>query len=321
MKQRRKPSQASEPAGDVLRHLAEALRTQGRRYRKRLKRCEEQFSEAAVHETRVEARRLLATIELLGAFLPERKLQKARDVLKQHLDTSDPLRDTQMQLIYVGRMTRVFPAARAFREWLLKREARLTRKTRKAIKHVKTKRLTRRLAVFEAEVRHRRKRTTRALVFATMLRAMDRAFARVARLCRGVAAADTETIHRTRIAFKRFRYMTDALAPLLPTVTNQHRHAMRGYQSMMGDIQDVEVMLRTLNKFLRRNEMNPAAATRLRNELLRRRQWLIQVYVNAAGKLRQFWPPPGLAAPASRRRVAGLVERSARRRAASAPST
>lgn len=298
MSQKTSPATLAAPRADVLKHLADSLRTQCQRYRKRLKRCQENFSEEAIHDSRVEARRLLATVELLGAFLSDRELQKARRVLKQQLDTFDPLRDTQVQLVYVGRMTRAFPAARGFREWLLKREARFTREARKTVKHIHTKRLTRRLAAFEEEIRHRRKHTTHDLAFAAVQRAMDRAFAQVARLCQRVAAADTETIHRTRIAFKRFRYMVEALSPLLSVVTDQHRRAMRGYQSMMGDIQDVEVMLAALDKFLRKQEVNSAAAGRLRNELLRRRQWLIQVYLTAAGKLRLFWPPPDLGAVA-----------------------
>ena len=96
---------------------------------------------------------------------------------------------------------------------------------------------------------------------------------------------------------------------------------MRGYQSMMGDIQDVEVMRAALDKFLRRKKIKTAAAGCLRNELLRRRQWLIQVYLNAAGRLRQFWPPPGLGTPASRWRVAGLVKQETGRRDAGAPGT
>ena len=291
------------PAGDVLRHLADSLHTQGRRYRKRLQQCQEKFSEEAVHETRVAARRLLATIELLGAFLPHRKLEKARDVLKQHLDTFDPLRDTQVQLVYVGRMTRAFPAARAFRDWLHKRENRFTRDARQAIKGFKTKRFARRLAAFEAEICQRRKDTSRGRADAAVLRVVTRACARVARLSRGVAAADTATIHRARIAFKRYRYMTEALAPLLPAITEQHRQALRGYQSMMGDIQDLEVMLAALDKFLHRKEINTAAAGRLRNELLRRRQWLIQVYLNATAEMPLLWPPPGQRAQAARRQV------------------
>ena len=301
MRQKTSPTALTARRADVLEHLADSLHTQSRRYRKRLNRCQVDFSGESIHDARVEARRLLATIELLGAFLPERELQKARRVLKQQLDTFDPLRDTQVQLVYVGRMTRAFPAARGFREWLLKRETRLTRETRKATKRIKTKRLTRRLAAFEAAIRHRRKHATRDLAVAAVQRAMDRAFARVARLGQRVTAANPKTIHRTRIAFKRFRYMVEALAPLLPAVTDQHRRALRGYQSMMGDIQDVAVLLAALDKFLRKQESNTAAAGRLRNELLRRRQWLIQVYVNAADKLRRFWPPPGHAAVAGRK--------------------
>ena len=125
---------------------------------------------------------------------------------------------------------------------------------------------------------------------------MSQAFARVARLCRHVRAGDTKTIHRTRIAFKRFRYMVEALAPLLPAVTPDHRRAMRGYQCMMGDIQDMEVLLAALDKFVQKEGVDAGSARRLKKELVRWRQLLIQIYLNAAGRLRRFWPPPGLRA-------------------------
>jgi CHAD domain-containing protein len=275
---------------DVLKHLADSLQARWRRYRRRLKRCQDRFSEEAVHDSRVETRRLLATVELLGAFIPEDNLRKARRTLKRHLDTFDQLRDTQVQLAYVEQLTKAFPAARAFRDWLRKRESTFMRKTRKAIKRVKIKRLGRRIARFEEQLRRQRKRTPRPRAFAAALRGMNQAFARVAGLCERVVAADTATIHRTRIAFKRFRYMVEALSPLLPAVNDEHRHAMRGYQSMMGDIQDVEVLLDALDEFTRGRRVGAGAARQLRGELIRRRQWLIRVFMNAAGKLRDFWP-------------------------------
>ena len=164
-----------------------------------------------MHDSRVETRRLLSTLELLGAFVPEHDIRKARRALKRHLDTFDQLRDTQVQLTYVGRMTGTVPAARTFHGWLRMRKARFTRETRKAVKHIQTKRLGRRIAAFEKEIRRRRKQITREQAFAMVQRAMNQAFARVARLCRRVQTGDTRTIHRTRIAFKRFRYMVEAL--------------------------------------------------------------------------------------------------------------
>ncbi len=287
----------------VLQHLGDSLNTQWRRYRKRLRRCQEQFSKDAVHDVRVETRRLLSTIELLGAFIPERDIQKVRRALKHHLDTFDQLRDTQVQLGYVGRMAGAFPDAHAFYDWLRKREARFTRETRKAVKHIKTKRPGQCLAAFEKEIRRQRKLITRERAFAIVLRDINRAFAQVAHRCRLVRADDTRTIHRTRIAFKRFRYMVEALSPLLPVVTEDHRRALRGYQCMMGDIQDMEVLLAALDKFVQKEEVNTASARRLKKELVRWRRMLIQIYLNAAGRLQRFWPPPGLRQPVQKRKI------------------
>jgi CHAD domain-containing protein len=280
---------------DVLGHLAHSLHSGWKRYCKRLRRCQKSFSEEAVHQSRVETRRLISTVELLGAFIPERKIKKARRALKEHLDTFDELRDTQVQLDYVRRLKHTFSAARAFRDWLKKREARFTRQTRKSVKRIKNRRTGRRIAAFEKEISRLKKCRSRAAAYNTVLNEMSQTFARVARLCRRVEAGDTETIHRTRVAFKRFRYMVEGLSPLLPAVTHEHRRAMHGYQSMMGDIQDVEVLIAALEKFLAKHRVDVKPARGLREELLRRRRWLVRVYLNAADRLRQFWPPPGLA--------------------------
>ena len=288
---------------DVLKHLGDSLNTQWRRYRKRLKRCQKRFSNNAVHDVRVETRRLLSTIELLGAFIPEPDIKKVRRALKRHLDNFDQLRDTQVQLGYVGRMAGTFPDAQEFYDWLRDRKTRFTRTTRKAVKRIQTKRLGRCLAAFEKEIRLQRKRISREQAFAIVQRAINQAFARVAHRCRHVRADDTTTIHRTRIAFKHFRYMVEALAPLLPAVTEDHRRAMRGYQCMMGDIQDMEVLLAALDKFVQKEAVNAASARRLKKELVRWRQMLIQIYLNAAGRLRRFWPPPGLRQPTQKRKI------------------
>jgi CHAD domain-containing protein len=295
MKQGRHPTVSHSGAPDVLKHLAESFDTGWKRYRKRLKRCQAGFSEDAVHQSRVQTRRLLSTVELLGAFIPEDKIKKVRVALKKHLDTFDKLRDTQVQLVYVGHMLQKFPAARGFRDWLLKREKRFTREAQKAIRQIKPKRTGRRIASFEKQICRLRKRTTPKVAFRRVEISMSRAFARVAHFCRHVQAKDSNTIHRTRIAFKRFRYMVEGLSPLLPAVTDEHRRAMHGYQSMMGDIQDVEVLIAAMEKFIRRGSVGNKSSQALLAELQHRRKWLIRVYLNAAGKLRQFWPVQKLA--------------------------
>ena len=53
-----------------------------------------------------------------------------------------------------------------------------------------------------------------------------------------------------------------------------------------------KVLLAALDKFARSEGVDIAAARRLKKELLRWRQMLVQVYLNAADRLRRFWPPP-----------------------------
>ena len=66
------------------------------------------------------------------------------------------------------------------------------------------------------------------------------------------------------MAFKKFRYMVEALAEHLPGATQGRLAAMHHYQTMMGDIQDAEVLLAALDKFLRKQEIKPEAARRFR---------------------------------------------------------
>ena len=279
--------------GNSLNDLARSLKQQWKRYRKELKRCQRRCSARAIHAFRVETRRLLSTLELLGGFLPARRVEKAQRLLKRHLDVFDDLRDTQVQLAAVGRMRRAFPAARPFQACLREREERFTRQTRKDIRKVRTGRLGKLIAACRGEVEEQLRKSAPRKALAALLRSAERAFRRTRQLRTRIDARDTWTIHRTRVAFKKFRYMVEALARHLPGVTGERLAAMRHYQTMMGEIQDAEVLLAALDRFLRRQEIKPEAACRFRAELLRRRQRLILVFLKAADQLLEYWPLPG----------------------------
>ncbi len=291
-------AQPELPPG-TLRFLATSLKQQWKRYRKGLKRCQERFSEDAVHESRVETRRLLAILGLLNPFLARGRFQKVETLLKEHLDTFDDLRDTQVQLAAVGKMLRAYPAAAPFYEHLAKRLDRFTRQTRKTVKRIKTKRLAKLIVTCREDVKCWRADTGANEANAMLLDCINHAFARTIQLRRRIDPKDTDTIHRTRVSFKRLRYMIETLADHLPNANDKLLDAMHHYQTMMGEIQDAEVLRRCLDRFLDRESMLASAARRLRRELHARAEFLIQVYLDAADQLLDFWPQP---APRSVRR-------------------
>ncbi len=283
-----------------LGQLKKSLKRRWKCYRKQLKRCQKKLTEEAIHDSRVEARRLLSTLELLGGFLAPGRVRKVERALKRHLDTFDDLRDTQVQLPVIRKMQVTFPAARPFCAFLCKREERLAKCTRLAIEKVRTRRLDKLLRDSLQEVETRRKRCPAQERAARLLRCVDRAFERTDQLRARIDPSDTRTIHCTRVAFKKFRYMVETLMDLLPAPDRKLCTAMHDYQTLMGDIQDAEMLRSALEKFLRKHTPAPQPVRHLREELALRRQRLIDTYMSAMGRMREFWPLEGPARPAKR---------------------
>jgi len=274
--------------GSVLRLLQEPWK----RYRKGLKRCRRKCSPAAIHDFRIQIRRLLSSLELLGGLLPPRRVEKLHRVLKRRLDLFDDLRDTQVQLQTLTRMRHAFPVARMLRSALLEREERFTRRVRKQLKQIDAGRVRELIGECRERLEKRLEELSPRKLSATLLRPVERGFRRASRLRARIRAEDAQTIHHTRVAFKHFRYMVEALAKAVPCATEEHLAALHRYQTMMGNIQDSVVLLGALDEFLRKQPVISEAMRRFRQQLLRRRQRLIHVYLRAADELSTFWPLP-----------------------------
>ena len=278
---------------DVLREeLLDALRDRWRVYRKALKRCRKHPSEEAVHLLRVQTRRLLSALELLGSFVTHSHVQKARRQLKRRMKDYSELRDTHVQLLSVDAMLREFPELKPLYRKLLRREKRLIKPAVKHARRSKCGKLRRAVkrtrkhlkAAFDAPSVRCRPRERIGYVLETT-------FDHVAQLRAAIDPRDVTTIHRTRIAFKRFRYMMELLQPMLPGVTRLQLTAMGHYQTMMGDIQDLGVMIASLDNMARKSKVKAASLARVRRTLIQRHRLLVQNYCEEdADQLFHFWP-------------------------------
>jgi CHAD domain-containing protein len=244
-----------------------------------------------VHDLRVEARRLLSLLDLLARFLAPTRREKAHRVLKEHLDSFDELRDTHVQLPAARKFREQFAAAGKFYRFLKKREARLTCSTCKRIRKLRTGRLSKAIRAARQDVESWMDRAGSRRPDALLLSAVNHAFARTNALREQIDPADTHSIHCTRIAFKKFRYVLEALAEDWPCVSKELLLSLRRYQTLMGDVQDAEVLLRAFKKFLRKHTTESRSAVRFEHELQKRRQDLIDKYMTSADQLLQFWPP------------------------------
>lgn len=270
--------------------LAERVKLERRCYRKQLKRCRRKFSEHAVHDLRIETRRLLALLDLLRALHLPGPIRKVRKIFKQQLDAFDGLRDTQVQLSLLRPLMRQFPEGRELKKRLCRHERRLSNELRAGVHATKSGRLERRLKSVEKQLRAAADELPPEAVRLAILAEVRAAFERVVALRGRIQQNRPATIHRTRVAFKRFRYLCELLRPALPELNDEKLARMHDYQTMMGDIQDAKVLLASMRRAITDREINVLAVGPLQRELRRRQRKLVDGYLAVADRLSDFEP-------------------------------
>jgi CHAD domain-containing protein len=280
---------------DLSTHLERTLEERWRRYRKAFARCGEKFSEDSVHQLRVETRRLLALLDLLDSLIDRDELRLIRRAVKKFFRRFTRLRDTQVQIQFVDKHRRRFPEIGPFAKALARWENRLIRKLDRQIHRAGWKELKQLVAPLREVLAPSLAATARRIHGQNLVtKHASKAFHRVVALRRRIRPDRPLTIHRTRVAFKRFRYLLELLQPLLPGVSLRGLQEMHDYQTLMGEIQDLEVLQEALDRFAKGDPDTLQKLTRFRQEIERQHVARIAHYLKAADQLLRFWPvkPP-----------------------------
>ena len=279
--------------------LGRAFRERCCRYRKAFKRCQRDFSENSVHELRVETRRMLALGTLLSAMWRDDRLAEIERCLKRLFKRFSRLRDTHVELMFVEEAQERFPELAGFHKALAKREVRLTGQVEASVDQFPLRRLQKLVRGVRKNHQSRGKHaSSHHDDWSRLCRHLDDTFKRVTELRREIDPQDSVTIHRVRVAFKKFRYLVELLQSMLPGITTHQIEAMHEYQSMMGEIQDVETLQGALDEYVSKKKSRQGKHLHFRDYLRKRRTALVRSYLQKANHLDSFWPPR----PARKRR-------------------
>ena len=253
------------------------------KYKTERRLCRDQFSNEAVRGLRIATRRMLALVQLLRTLNLGPNLQKLRCTFKEQLDSFDSLRDTQVVLAEISGTVQEISALLPFQEYLQKREKRLLRSVKKIFKQIKpgdtTRRIVRRSEIFEDRAIEK--------IPVRILQAVDEAFLITEQRLGWVSSADAATIHSVRLAFKKFRYLVEMIHPTLENFPQENLERMKNYQGVMGRIQDIEILLRSLADFASSTSaFDPKPALRFYEQC---HADAISVYMEEMGTLNNFW--------------------------------
>jgi CHAD domain-containing protein len=257
-----------------------------KKYRAQYKTCRMEFSEEAVHDLRVNARRMLAMLDIARDLAPHSRIQKARKDLKDMINELDELRDVQVMLVEISENLEFLPELKAFQKSLKKREAKLLRSAYKHIKQNGLSELSKRIKKTHESLVDLEKDET--LFTARLLEVTDNAYALAGQAYGQIDSAQPSTIHSLRIAFRKFRYLVEITYPYVENYPAENFERMHHYQDMMGNIQDAQVFL---NSFLEYVEEH---AKDLKKENViefyaRKLNTLIADFMKNKGELSVFW--------------------------------
>jgi CHAD domain-containing protein len=252
----------------------------------RLKVCRDDFSEAAVHDLRVAARRLIAFVEVAQLLNGSDRPSRMRRQLKELIDGFDDLRDIQAMQACLDDHAREEPSLVTLRERLLAQEQELLRGARRATRAFDAQQLKARLKRLRTQVAGSLEAPAAGF---DPLASVDDAFALVARRDAEARPEDTASIHRVRLAFKKFRYRFEIVQPALPGIPADYPARLHTYQTIIGRVQDAETFLALARECAELDpSFDPAPAlgfyTRLRVEAID--DWLANRSALAA-----FWRP------------------------------
>jgi CHAD domain-containing protein len=265
--------------------LLVSMEERWKKYRVQLKACRSEFSEEAVHDLRIAARRLLALLDIVRALDPLPRVQKARKALKNQLDSLDDLRDIQVMLVDAVETIEALPQLKPFLEQLRKREKLYLRNARKQIRTSHPSELSRRIEKIHAMLE---KYSYDQAFNARLLGVVDQAFLSAVLAYNQIDASQPATIHSLRIAFKKYRYMVEIVHTISPGYPESHLKRMHEYQSKMGVIQDMDVLLSTLADYAE-SEDSSFDLEPVRRYYEQRRAELIAAYLDDKSELNVFW--------------------------------
>jgi CHAD domain-containing protein len=275
--------------------IVAALDRRWRRFLVELRRNRRRKTERGIHDLRVAIRRLIAVLDLASLMVPGAVRPRLLKSLASALRSFSPLRDLHVQILGLSSLRRQFSAATSLVAVLRVRERLLVKDAGRRIARVDTVALGQEIAGVQAEIIAASGDDASAAAMKTVLLGYAaRRFLRVHERHRRLSAANLRSIHRMRVAFKRYRYTVEVLQPILPGVTKQVLEDMNAFQDLMGAIQDIEVLAEVTNAG--RAASGPVRGTSamlLRQHLALKRRELVDVFLPQANTFLDFWPGIG----------------------------
>src|SRR5208282_1534139 len=275
----------------VLGFITRALEQKWAQYESALKQFQTRPTRTTVHDLRVAIRRLTAILDLIHKFIPQSNVNAAQERLKDQVSGLSDLRDIQVQISTIRKISKDFPELKKFYKSLLDDEERYLKQSKEVTTPAFVNPLDSAIGRIKVSLNARRGSLAPDKAQNVVEETVNNVFELVAKRLKGLNRGEYATIHRVRLAFKPFRYLLETFYPLLPAVeVKQVRNAL-WLARVMGEIQDFDVLMKNLVEYKWENADQRKAMMEIWQETEARKNETTRRFLNSLGKFSELLKP------------------------------
>lgn len=272
---------------DITDYLQKALDDSFVIYSSNISSNQDSLTFANVHDLRVSIRRFSSFLNFIDNFYGSHYITLLIVQIKKQLKLFSRLRDTHVMLDRIIDLRRVYTPLDHFLYELLARE-----QSQKNVINNNNDLLN--IEDLDSWVYFlKQDMSTIPLInrpsLQNSIELVDRSYGKVLSSISNIKKENSNTIHRVRIRFKEFRYLLEHLNPLL-SISEENFKSMKSFQTFLGDIQDLAVIINELESFNEIQKELPKtdlfdAISFLRGELSKS----TELFLENTGLVYEFW--------------------------------
>jgi CHAD domain-containing protein len=228
--------------------LGSALDKLWKEFSEAWRKAKDQGSEKSIHDLRVRTRRLISTLEISRALSRRPEIAKLQRQFKKVLKTTGDLRDLQVQLENTSQMRKT-DLLEDFRRSLKRRESRAIDEIQSDLKGGLKRRLTDGFKDIRPDLQRAGERLGNGGIQERLERLLKLRRDEFLKARRRFDPANEETLHEMRIALKKLRYTVEAAQPVLGTRAGKRADEMHGFQQLLGNTRDVQLLHAKLERW------------------------------------------------------------------------
>ena len=253
------------------------------------KNCKKEITEEHVHDIRVALRRLMALTEIMYPLLDISKKKSKNNIklMKQKFKMFGPLRNIHISILYIDNMKKDFPDLESFSNHLNILEKDLSKKLSKEFNKMEISDIKKISELLQKKISKISKTDD---VYNMLLTSAITSFEDVVSLLEKADPDDIKSIHKVRIAFKKFRYMIEVIDSINPVGQDFHDN-MKSIQDILGNIQDLSVIELLLCDFIEKEHPAECGILSIEyHELLKRQKSLVNSFLQSKEKIYSLDP-------------------------------